>query len=198
MLFFFIHKYKKTTTYQVPCIMSFSRIAFLFSQSFQFCSFLTESNGFAKVDYHQPLSFACKMHFTGKVHRADKKTRGRETANKSIHQTWKIISRIFLPQYEHTAIAQKLKFANETTLPANGTRFRLKCTMFSQIFPVHSCPEEIFWNSIHSISTKKHSVTCITDCMTLYLKEKISLTNKAIHNLLLQYLQRTLIIINLI
>lgn len=71
-------------TYRETHITSFSRILFLFSQSFQFCSFHTESNGFAKVDYHH---LHVKCIFTGEAHRADKKTRGREAANKNIHQT---------------------------------------------------------------------------------------------------------------
>jgi len=41
----------------------------------------------------------------------------------------------------------------------------------------------------------KHNARCITDYINLSLKEQIkSLTNKAVHNFLLPYLQRTLII----
>lgn len=75
--------------------MSLSRIPFLFPQSFQFCSFQTESNGFAKVDYH-PLHVKCI--FTGEVHRADKKTKGRETANKNIYTKHeKLFPELFSP-----------------------------------------------------------------------------------------------------
>lgn len=139
------------------------------------------------------------MHFYWRSHRADKKTRGRETANKNIHETWKIVSRIVLPQYEHTTTAQKWKFVDETTLLAKRIRFRLKCTMFSQKFPVHSCLEEVFLKQYTQCFYKKHSVRCIIDYMTLTLEEKIrSLTNKAAHSFLLQYLQRNLIIPKLV
>jgi len=54
--------------------MNLSRILFLFLQSIQFCSFKTESNGFAKADYYHSH---VKLIFTGGVHRTDKKTRVR-------------------------------------------------------------------------------------------------------------------------